>query len=283
MTDDPNRGSSAQSTWVIRPRNNLAKLGVPQLWEYRHLLRFFVLRALRGRYRPTALGYGWILLRPILIGSVYVVVFQFLLGVQSDSTPFALFAVTGVLLYLFFAGGVTEIASSLFGNASIMSKVYYPRLIIPLTALITNLLDMLAGSVLIAALMLIYQVDLRWEVLLAPVFLAGFSLWIFAIGLTLASISVERRDVMMFLPVAMRVLIYSMPAVYPVSLVPAYILPFYYCNPVAVFMQAIRWSLHGDVLPPAWSIAWATLGGFGLLFAALVLFNRTESTMVDKL
>jgi lipopolysaccharide transport system permease protein len=267
----------------IRPRNTLAKFGLPQVWEYRHLLHFFVLRALRGRYRPTTLGYGWILLRPALIGLVYVLVFEFLFRIRSANVPFAVFAVTGVLIYLFFAGAVSEIAASLLSSSSTMSKVYYPRLIIPLTALLTNLLDLIAGSVLIIALMAVYLVAPSWNIWLAPLFLGGFTLWTFAIGLTLAAISVERRDIMMLVPVAMRVLIYSMPAVYPASLVPEDVLPFYYLNPMAVFLQGFRWAAFADTLPPMWSIALASVLGWALLIYGLYLFNRAQITMVDKL
>lgn len=268
---------------VIKPSNKIDRLGLPQVWENKYLLKYFVLRSIRGRYRPTAMGYGWILFRPLLLCLVYVTVFGYMIGIKTDPVPFPLFVFLGITLYLFFSGTVSDTASSLTNNAGIMSKVYYPRLIVPLTALFVNVMDLLASFLVILGLMLIYGVHAGWQLVYFPLFLAGLALISFVIGLILAAHSVERRDIMMALPVVMRVMVYAMPCVYPVSMVPEKFITLYYMNPMAALIQGIRWSLLDDVPPPLWSVGLAaTIIVTGLIYG-LVAFTRSERTMVDSL
>lgn len=268
---------------VIKPSNKIDRLGLPQVWENKYLLKYFVLRSIRGRYRPTAMGYGWILFRPLLLCLVYVAVFGYMIGIKTDPVPFPLFVFLGITLYLFFSGTVSDTASSLTNNAGIMSKVYYPRLIVPLTALVVNIMDLLASFLVVLGLMLIYGVHGGWQLIYFPLFLAGLALISFVIGLILAAHSVERRDIMMALPVVMRVMVYAMPCVYPVSMVPEKFITLYFMNPMAALIQGIRWSLLDDVPPPLWSV-WlaATIIVTGLIYG-LVAFTRSERTMVDSL
>jgi lipopolysaccharide transport system permease protein len=268
---------------VIRAGGKIDRLGLPQVWENRHLLKFFVLRSIRGRYRPTALGYGWIIFRPLLLCLVYVGVFGYMLGVKTDPVPFPLFVFLGISLYLFFSGTVSDTASSLTNNAGILSKVYYPRLIVPLTSLFVNVMDLLASLAVIAGLMLIYGVYPGWNFIYFPLFLGGLGLASFVLGLILAARSIESRDIMMALPVIMRVMIYAMPCVYPVSMVPEKLVTLYYLNPMASLIQGVRWSLWGEVPPPAWSVLLAAaLIALGAYYA-LLAFTRAERTMVDSL
>lgn len=268
---------------VIQPRNNLGRLGLPQVWEYRHLLKVFVMRALRGRYRPTMLGYGWIVLRPALLCLVYAFVFSQLARVDTGHIPYAAFAFLGILVFLFFAGGVTETANALVANAGIMSKVYYPRLIAPLTTVLSNFLDMIAGMVVVVALMVVYLIPPSPFVVLFPLFLLAIAGLTFGLGLILAAYTVERRDIMIALPVVMRVAIYLMPAVYPVTLIPSHLQAIYYLNPIAAFMQGLRWSLWGEVPPPLWSLVFGAVVTAALIYFGLRKFNAVESTMVDRL
>jgi lipopolysaccharide transport system permease protein len=268
---------------IIKPSNKIDRLGLPQVWENKHLLKHFVLRSIRGRYRPTTMGYGWIIFRPFLLCLVYVGVFGYMLGVKTDPIPFPLFVFLGISLYLFFSGTVSDTASSLVNNAGIMSKVYYPRLIVPLTSLFVNVMDLLASFVVIIGLMLIYGVYPGENVVYFPLFLGGLALVSFALGLVLAAHSIERRDIMMALPVVMRVMVYAMPCVYPVSMVPEKLLALYYMNPMASLIQGIRWSLLGEVPPPLWAVGSAAVLIVIGLYYGLVAFTRAERTMVDSL
>jgi lipopolysaccharide transport system permease protein len=163
--------TSATPTIIIEPGKPWSRLGIGEVWEHRDLLKYFVLRMLRGRYRPTRLGYLWLVLRPGLLCAVYVLVVGFLFKIQSTTTPFPLFVFFGVSLFLFFAGGVTDTMNSLISNSRIMNKVYYPRLIAPLTSLLANFIDFLAALVVVALLMLYYGSVPAWTIIYAPGFL----------------------------------------------------------------------------------------------------------------
>ena len=268
---------------VIEPRSTLARLGMTELWEYRHLLRYFVLRSLRARYRPTKLGYLWILGRPILLCIAYVLVVGFLFKVDTHPVPFPLFVFLGVALFLFFSGGVMDTMTSLINNASIISRVYYPRLIVPLTSVISNLLDLIAAFVVVGAMMVLYQVTPSANVIWLPAFLTGFVGATFALGLIGAARTVQVRDWLLVMPSAMRVLIYAMPCVYPVTLVPERFRDLYYLNPLAVYVQGVRWSLWDEMAPPQWSIAVASVAVVAAILYGLYCFNRVERSMVDTL
>ena len=276
-------GDDDEGVIVIKPSNRIGRLGLPQFWVNKYLLKYFVLRAVRGRYRPTAMGYGWIIFRPLLLCLVYVGVFGYMVGIKTDPIPFPLFVFLGISLYLFFSGTVSDTASSLANNAGIMSKVYYPRLIVPLTALFVNVMDLLASFSVIVGLMLIYGVYPGWNIIYFPLFMGGLALASFALGLVLAAHSIERRDIMMALPVVMRVMVYAIPCVYPISVVPKELLTLYYINPIASLIQGIRWSLWNEVAPPLWSVGWAVALIVIGVYYGLVAFTRAERTMVDSL
>jgi lipopolysaccharide transport system permease protein len=275
--------SSAKQEIVIQPRSALGRLGLTEVWEYQHLLRYFVLRALRTRYRPTRLGYVWILGRPILLCIAYVLVVGFLFKVDTHPVPFPLFVFLGVALFLFFSGGVMDTMTSLINNASIISRVYYPRLIVPLTSIISNFLDLVAALVVVAAMMALYRVTPSVNVVWLPLFLAGFVGATFALGVIGAARTVNVRDWLLVMPSAMRVLIYTMPCVYPISLVPERFRDFYYLNPLAVYVQGIRWTLWNEVAPPVWSIVLASAVVTVAIVYGLYSFNRVERRMVDTL
>lgn len=268
---------------LIRPRNKFGRLGLYQVWESRHLLKFFILRTIKGRYRPTSMGYGWIFLRPALLCLVYVAVFGHIAGIRTAEVPFPLFVFLGVSLYVFFSGAVSDIASSLAANAAIISKVYYPRLIVPLNSLFVNILDLLASFLVVIVLMIFYRVTPAVEVFYFPLFLFGFVLFTFSLGLALAAYSVKFRDIAMGLPVVLRVLIYAMPCVYPVSLIPHKFLTLYYLNPLASFVQGMRWALWGEVCPPMWTLMLGFIVSFLILIYGLIVFTEIEGIMVDSL
>jgi lipopolysaccharide transport system permease protein len=274
--------SPAQET-VIEPGSRVARLGLTEVWEHRYLLKYFVLRALRTRYRPTRLGYLWVMLRPIMLCVVYVLVVGFLFKVETKPIPFSLFVFFGVSLFLFFAGGVSDTMSSLVSNSRIISKVYYPRLIVPLTTILANFIDLLAAMVIVGILMLYYGIALRWTAVFVPAFLFGFVMATFAFGLIGAARTVRYRDMLLMMPSLMRVAVYVMPCVYPVALIPEKYLSLYYLNPLAVFVQGLRWSAFGDVAPPAWSVWLASFVVVAALAIGLNYFNRVERAMVDTL
>lgn len=268
---------------VVEPRTSLRRLGLPDVWEFRHLLWFFVLRTIRGRYRPTVLGRGWILLRPLLLSLVYVLVFGAVLRIRTDPVPFPLYVFAGITIFQFFSGGVMETAASLVSNYSIMSRVYYPRLVVPLTSIVVNAVDLAATCTILALMMIVYRVAPDWRIVLVPAFLLAIGLATLATGVILAAFSVNVRDILVALPVVMRILIYTMPAVYPVTLIPERFRPFYFLNPMATYLQGFRWALLKDAAPPPWALGLSTVIVVVALVYGLYAFSRVERTMVDIL
>ena len=269
---------------VIEARSGYHRLGVSQIWEYRHLLWFLVLRNLRARYRSTLLGRLWIVLRPALLSVVYVIVFGALLKVDSHPFPYPVFVFAGIVVFSFFASAVTETAHSLINSYSIISKVYYPRLIVPLTAVVGNGVDLVATMAIVGLTMAVYGVALnRWAIVLVPLILVAITLLTLALGLILAAAAVKVRDILVALPVVMRVVIYTMPATYPVSVIPERFRPLYYLNPMSALLQGFRWALMNDAPPPVWALAWAIALSIAALLCGLYWFSRVERTMVDVL
>ncbi len=269
--------------YVLRPRNRLDGLGLSELFASTHLIRHLMMRSIRARYRPTMLGYGWILARPALLCLSYWLAVGVLFKVDSHPIPFPLFLFLGVSAYLFFSSGLTDTMGSLRNNVQSMSKVYYPRLAVPLSTMGMNLIDLGASLLVVFALMAGYRVAPPAHVFLFPVFVMAFALITFASGLILAAWAVKVQDVMMILPVLMRVLIYAMPCVYPVFRVPEAFRRYYFLNPFASYLQGMRWSLLGDLPPPAWSVAWAAGWTAAALIFGLLYFSKVERTMVDSL
>jgi lipopolysaccharide transport system permease protein len=268
---------------IIEPKQAWGRLGIGEVWEYKYLLRFMVLRAIRGKYRPTAIGYGWLLLKPALLCMVYVLVIGHLFRVNSGPIPFPLFVFLGIVVYLFFAGGTMDTASSLINNASIMSKVYYPRLIAPLTSIISNFLDWMFAMVVVVLLMVVYGVWPTFQIFSAPLFILGIVGFTLAFGLVLAARTVNTRDIMLVMPALMRVLIYTMPCVYPVSMVPERFLNIYFLSPMSVFLQGLRWSLWNEPHPPIWSMGLAAVVTAGFIVYGLHTFAKAQRSMVDTL
>jgi lipopolysaccharide transport system permease protein len=268
----------------IEPRRGFRRLGLSEVWEYRHLLWFFTLRTIRGRYRPTLLGRGWILFRPILLSMVYILVFGVMLRITTEPIPFPLFVFTGIVVFQFFSAGVMETANSLISNYSIMSKVYYPRLIVPLTSVMVNAVDLVATIVVVVVMMAAYRIVPDWRLLpLVVLFLLAIALATLAVGVILAALAVRVRDVLVALPVVMRVLIYSMPVAYPVTLVPEAYRSLYYLNPMSAYLQGVRWALLNDAAPPTWALLLGSAMVVSGLLVGLCYFSVVERTMVDRL
>lgn len=269
--------------YVLLPNRSVLRLGIAEVFRARHLLKHLILRAVRSRYRATRLGYAWVVMRPLSLSLAYVFIMGGIFHVKSGPIPFPLFVFLGISNFFFFTGSVTDITGSLAGNASIFSKVYYPRLTAPLSSLAVNLLDLVAAMSIVGVLMVVYRFVPSFSILYYPLFTLGLMLTSLGIGLVLAAHSVRYRDISMGLPVVMRVLLYTMPAVYPLSRIPERFHDLYFLNPLAVWMQGIRWSVFHETLPPLWAVGFSGFVGAGLLLLGLISFHRVERSMVDTL
>lgn len=283
LTDIDAEQADALPTIRIRPTYGWASLQLGAVWEYRELLYLMVWREIQGRYRQTALGISWLVMRPLVNMVLLSLVFGRLLNVPSDGVPYPLFSLAALLPWTYFSSAVQRASNGLVDNMHVISKVYFPRMIVPLAAVLSGLVDFFFsfGAFLVA--LLAFRMPLRLEMLWLPALLLVMVAIALASGLWLATLSVRYRDVQFGLAFLLQALMYASPVIYPVSSIPPQLRTFYYLNPLTGVIQGFRWAFLGSGEPPGGPF----LLSVGVIFIALVsgafVFRRTERTIVDLL
>lgn len=268
---------------TIEPSRGWSGLGLRDLWEYRELLVYLIWREISGAYRQTALGFSWFLLRPLVNVLLLTLVFGRIVHVPSDGVPYPLFSLTAVIPWGFFSNAVIRSSRSLVDSMPVISKVYFPRLVIPIAGASSGLIDFAASSAILFLAMLVYRAPLRWEILLLPVFVVaalGFSL---AVGLWLATLSVQFRDVSFAVYFLVTALMYMSPVIYSVNLVPESFRFLYELNPMTGVINGFRWALLGLEPAPGVTFFLSLLVLAAALVSGAFIFRRTERTVVDLL
>lgn len=268
---------------VVEPAHGWKSLGLADLWDYRELLFFMVWRELQGTYRQTALGMSWLFLRPIINVAILTLAFGIVVKVPSDGLPYPLFSLAAFLPWSYFSNAVTRSAGSLVQNMNIISKVYFPRLIIPLVGAVSGLVDLAASFVVFVIVLLIYRFPVRPEILWAPLFITAALVFALAIGLWLATLSVRYRDVSFAVAFLLQAYMYASPVIYPVSLVPDRVSFVYRLNPMTGVIEGFRWALLGSGEPPGLTFVLSMGLTILILVSGAYVFRRTERTIVDLL
>jgi lipopolysaccharide transport system permease protein len=271
-------------TIVIQPQQGFGQLGLQELWTYRQLLKHLVLRRIRGRYRPTNLGLLWLIITPLAYMLIYTLIFGVLFGVEGGGkAPYPIYVYSGITLWFLFQGIVNDTTGSLSSNKGLMNKIYYPALVNPLVSIISQVVDYLAALIPLLLLFIIYRILPSLDILLVPFFALIAILASSALGIWLAALSVNVRDVGLALRPTFRALMYLTPILYPVSRIPEKWHPVVYLNPLASIFQAYRWALFGDNFPPLLNLSVTIILILAGLLAALIYFQRVRYTMVDYL
>lgn len=271
------------SPLVIEPTRGWASLGLRDLWEYRELLVFLAWREIQGAYRQTALGTSWLFLRPVLNMLLLTFVFGTIVQVPSDGLPYPLFSLAALLPWGYFNNSVMRASRSLVENMHLISKVYFPRLIVPIAGAISGLVDFGASFLVLVVALLIYRMPFRMEMLYIPLFLIVVIAFSLAFGLWLATLSVKFRDVSFAVTFLIQAMMYLSPVIYPVSTVPPALQFVYQLNPMTGVIQGFRWALLGSGDPPGLTFIIATGIVLVLLISGAFIFRRTERTIVDVL
>lgn len=259
----------------------LLDFALRELWSYRELLLFFVWRDIKVRYKQTALGGAWALVQPVAQMVIFSIIFGNLAGIPSEGVPYPLFVFTGILPWTYFAGALAAVGISLVANSALMSKVYFPRLITPLTAAVTPLVDFAVASLVLAGLFVYYGTWPSWHVVAFPIFLLLAVLTALGAGLWIAGLSVRYRDVRFGLPFLIQIWLFVSPIVYPVSLVPERWRWLLSLNPMTGVLDGFRWSLLDRPAPELQVIGVSALAAVLLLGSGLLYFRRIERTFVD--
>jgi len=270
---------------VIAPSRGWGALQLRALWEYRELLYFLVWRDLKVRYRQTALGALWIVIQPLVSMVVFSFLFGTLLRVPSGEVPYPIFVYAALLPWNYFASSLTRSSTSIVGSAHLITKVYFPRLIIPIAGVLSGLVDFGIAFLVLVSMMAYYGVIPTPATLLLPVFLLlamltalGFSLW-------LSALNVRFRDVNYLIPFLIQVWMYVTPVIYGTTLIPERFRFLLGLNPMTGVVEGFRWALLGarlaDAQAPGPLFAASVLISLAVLVSGVIFFRTTERTFAD--
>ena len=266
---------------VIEPRSAWSVLDWVEIWKYRDLLLTFALRDVKLRYRQTALGVVWVILQPLLAAGIFTVVFGYVARLPTDGIPYFVFSFGGLLAWNVFSNTMTRASNSLVDNAQLISKVFFPRMILPLSMVFSVLLDFAVAACLMAAILIAQGITPGWGFLLLPVWLIMLVMLGIGIGLYTSALMVPYRDLRYVIPVLLQFLLYASPVAYSVASVPASLLPFFFLNPVSGLLEAFRWSLL-DCREPNWGyVAYSALCSLVILGFGAYSFKKMERRFAD--
>lgn len=270
---------------TIEPSRGWASLQLERVWQYRELLYFLVWRDVKVRYKQTALGILWIVLQPLVSITIFTVLFGRLLSVPSGDAPYPVFLYAALLPWTYFANSLNRATNSLVGNAHLITKVYFPRLIIPISGVLSGLVDFAIGFVVFLGLMAVFDVAPTANIVFLPAFVLLAMVTALGCGLWLAALNVRYRDVTHLVPFIVQVWFYVTPVVYGTTLIPEQFQFLLGLNPMTGVVEGFRWALLGPQLGNAQApqgLFWVSVAISLLIFVTgLVFFRRTERTFAD--
>jgi lipopolysaccharide transport system permease protein len=271
---------STVPTLIIRPPRKWVPVDLHELWAYRELVTSFTLRDIKLRYKQTGLGIAWAVLQPLLTMVIFTVFFGGLAKIPSDGVPYPLFVLAALLPWTLFAEGLTRSTTSMVTNANIMTKVYFPRLIMPLSSIISPLVDFAVSFIILLAMMVYYGFVPTLNILFLPVFLLLALATALGVGLWLSALNVKYRDFQYTVPFMIQIWMFASPVVYPSSLVPESLRMWYGLNPMAGVIEGFRWALLGTGTPSAMVLVSVGMV-IVLLVSGMFYFRRMEQYYAD--
>ncbi len=276
------RGQNNQASVIyIRPSRGWLALDFKELWRYRELIFFLTWRDIKVRYKQAVLGIAWAILQPLLTMLIFTVIFGILLETPSQGLPYPVFALSALLPWQLFATALQRSSISLVGNANLITKIYFPRLAIPLSSVMAALVDFGVSLVVLLIVMAVYNFWPGWNILwIIPMTLLTL-LTALSVGLWLSALNVQYRDVQHMVPFIIQVWMYASPIVYPIETIPAGLLrSLYGLNPMVGVIQGFRWALLGGT-PPDITMLISSGMVLVLLVSGLFYFRRMEKTFAD--
>jgi len=273
---------AAPALTVITPKSGWSPLNLREVWECRELIWFLALRDISARYKQTIAGVGWALIQPIMTMLVFTAVFGRVVKVPSDGFHYPVFCFAGMMPWQYFSSVVTSSSGSLLKNVHLLTKVHFPRLAIPFAATIPPLVDLGASFLVLFALMGHFDMELSWRIAYLPIFLLLALVTALGVGLWLAALSVEYRDIQHILPFIMQMLMFASPVVYSVNLVPLEYRPLLGLNPIAGVITGFRWALLGHTGAQRFPmLTLSAVMAVLLLISGAYYFRRVERTFAD--
>jgi lipopolysaccharide transport system permease protein len=265
----------------LRPSQGWLSIDFKELWQYRELIFFLTWRDIKVRYKQAALGIAWAILQPLLTMVIFSVIFGNLLRTPSEGIPYPLYSLTALLPWQLFASALQRSSISLVGNSNLITKVYFPRLAIPLSSVFAALVDFGISFVVLIGVMIYYRYWPSWNLLLLIPMVLLALLTALAVGLWLSAMNVQYRDVQQMVPFIIQAWMYASPIVYPIDIIPAGIWRLLYgLNPMVGVIQGFRWVLLGTARPDLTMIISSGVVLI-LLISGLYYFRRMEKTFAD--
>ncbi len=278
----PNSQSEIElPTLFIRPQTGWTAAGLKELWEYRELLYFLTWRDIKVRYKQTVLGAAWAIIQPFFMMVVFSLFFGYLAKVPSDGIPYPIFAYCALLPWQLFAHALTESSNSLVANERLITKVYFPRLVVPISAVLGGLLDFAIAFVILLLMMAYYGVRPTWAIVTLPAFLLLAMLTALGVGLWLSALNVKYRDVRYTISFLIQFWLFATPVAYSSSIVPARWRALYGLNPMAGVVEGFRWALLGKSEGPGALLAVSVAVVILILIGGLYYFRRMEAEFAD--
>jgi len=279
--DMPPPGPSDTSETIIQPVSGWQLVDWVDLWRYRDMLYLVAWRDIKAQYAQSALGVGWAVIKPIVTMLVFTVIFGNLARISSDGVPYAIFSYTAIVPWAYFSSALTVCSNSLILGRSMIDKVYFPRMILPLSGLVSKLLDFAIALVLMGVLLLWYQQVPTMGVLLLPFLVLLMMLTALGLGMGLAALAVQYRDISYSLGFVVQLLMYLSPVVYPASIVPDQFRLLYGLNPMAGVIEGFRSALLGTNPMPWDLLAMGTPVALLLALGGMFYFRRMEQIFAD--
>jgi lipopolysaccharide transport system permease protein len=268
-------------TVVLEPKKGLFQLELQAVWQYRELLYFLIWRDVKVRYKQTVIGAAWAILQPVMTMVLFTLIFGNFAKIPSDGLPYSIFAYTALLPWNYFSQAISRSGASLVSAANLISKVYFPRLLMPVSAAMAPLIDFAIAFVVLVGMMRWYGIAPSWAMFAVPLFLLMALFAALAVGLWLSALNVRYRDVGHAIPFLIQFWMFASPVAYPVSLVPEKWRLLYSLNPMAGVIEGFRWALLGKEIPEFGVMAVSALVVLAMFIGGLIYFSRVEQTFAD--
>lgn len=265
---------------VIRPSDGWINVDLKELWEYRELVYTFAMRDIKVRYKQTALGAAWAVIQPFFMMVVFTIFFGKLAKIPSEGIPYPLFSYAALLPWILFSEGITRSTNSMITNANIMTKVYFPRAVMPISGVLSPLIDFMIAFIILIGMMLYYGFIPTTNILWLPLFILLALMTSLSVGLWLSAFNVQYRDFQYTLPFLIQLWLFASPVVYPANLLPEPYSWLYGLNPMAGVIEGFRWALLGTN-PPNSLVAVSAVIVIVLLISGAYYFKRMEKTFAD--
>jgi lipopolysaccharide transport system permease protein len=277
----PHRQGQEQPVHRIQPSKGWISLPLREFWEYQELLYFLIWRDVKVRYKQTLLGAMWAILQPLLTMLIFSLFFGRLAKVPSDNVPYPLFSFAGLVAWTFFANGLTQASNSLVGSADLIKRVFFPRLVIPVSSVLSGFVDFLLAFMLLLGMMMYYRIAPTSNVVWLPAFSLLAFVTSLGVGLWLSALNVQYRDIRHTVPFLVQIWLFATPIAYPSSMLPEPWRTVFGINPMVGVIEGFRWALLGTDTGPGLLVLVSSGIALTLMISGAFYFRRMERTFAD--